>query len=156
MKNRIIVLGLALTLLAACNAFDNSSKPYDGFGPNIVPPPGVGGGPFEGNYKGEMTLTENNCSELADEVDAKTALAFNVVQNADLVSLQFEDEREASGSMKDGKTTIVMKDTSNTKIYHLEFTDKGITGTCEYIEGAPIGDQLGDPCAKYSVALSKE
>lgn len=155
MKIRIFVTVVAMVLVAACAAFDNDSKPYDGFSPDVVAPVG-GGGQFQGNYKGEITLTKNGCENLAEEVDSKTPLTLNVIQNGELVSVAFEDESEASGDLEGSKTTIVKRDVSNTKIFDLEFTDSGITGVCEYIDGAPTAGQLGEPCAQYSVSLTKE
>jgi hypothetical protein len=156
MKTRLIISTIALMLIAACAAFDKDGTPYDGFGPDVVPPPIVAGGQFEGNYKGDMTLTENTCEGLKDEVNAITPLKVNVLQNGDLVSLSFEDNSEASGSMKDGKATVIKRDASSTHIYHLEFSDKGISGDCEYIDKAPVGDQIGEPCAKYTLSLTRE
>jgi len=157
MKTRLIISAIALTFIASCAAFDKDGKPYDGFGPDVSPPSIVaGGGQFEGNYKGDITLTENSCEGLKEEVSSKTPLKFNILQNGDLVSIAFEDSSEASGSMKDGTATVIKRDTSSTKIYHLEFSDKGISGDCEYIDKAPVDGQLGEPCAKYSLSLTKE
>ena len=156
MKTRILVVIVAAMMVAACSAFDNSNKPYDGFGPDIVPPPGIGGGAYEGTYIGELKLTENSCEGLIEELDSTKALEVNVLQSGDLVSLGFEDESEASGTLDGAKAIIVKKDVSDTMIFHIEFTETGITGDCAYIDGAPIGDQLGEPCAKYSVSLTKE
>jgi len=156
MKTRIFVTVIAAMLVAGCSAFDNSNKPYDGFGPDISPPAFVGGGAYEGDYKGEMALTENNCEFLEESVGASTPLAVNVIQSGELVSFGFEDESEASGSLDGSKTTIIQRNVSNTLIFHVEFTETGITGDCKYIDRAPVLDQLGEPCATYSVSLTKE
>lgn len=157
MKKGILVAILSVFLISACSAFDSDSSPYGGDFPNLTPPFGFGGGQYEGNYVGEVTLEENNCADLTEAVGSVSELKINVIQSGDLVSVAFEDESEVSGSLKDSKTTIIKKDVSNTNIYHLEFSEDGtVTGNCEYIEGAPIGDQLGSHCAEYSVELAKE
>lgn len=156
MKTRIFVVVVAAMMVAACSAFDNNNKPYDGFGPDIVPPPGVGGGAYEGVYKGELKLIENACVDLVAEIDSTEPLEVDIVQSGDLVSMGFEDDTEASGSVTEGKATIIKRDVSNVMIFHIEFVDGAISGECSYIEGAPLGDQLGEPCAKYSVSLTRE
>lgn len=156
MKTRLFIIFAAALTLAACSAFDNSNKPYDGFGPDIVPPPGIGGGAYEGKYVGELTLTENTCENLAEEVDSAKALEVNVLQSGDLVSLGFDDESEASGTLDGANAIVIKRDVSDTMIFHIEFSETGMTGDVSYIDGAPIGDQLGEPCAKYSVSLTKE
>jgi predicted small secreted protein len=156
MKSRILLVVVAAMMVAACNAFDDSNTPYEGFGPDIIPPI-MGAGPFEGSYRGEMTLTENNCQDLIDAVDSTSEISFTVLQSSNLVSVGFDDETEASGSLdSDNKTAIVKHDASDTKIFHLQFSETGVNGECEYIEGAPIGDQLGEPCAVYSIDMSRQ
>lgn len=157
MNKSILVSIISVFLITACSAFTSDSSPFGGDFPNVTPPFGGGGGQYEGNYVGEMTLEENTCADLVEAVGAVSELKINVIQSGDLVSVGFEDESEASGSLKDNKTTVIKKETSSTKIYHLEFSEEGVvSGDCEYIEGAPLGDQLGSHCAKYSVELSKE
>jgi len=156
MKIRLLVCVISLAFMAACSAFDKDPKLYDGFDPSIQPPfMTAGSGQYDGTYKGEMKLAENNCENLADAIDSTTPLKVNVIQSGDVMSVQFDDDGEISGTVKDGKVTILKRDVSNSRIFHLEFTENGVTGECEYIDAAPVGDQLGEPCAKYSLSLSK-
>jgi len=157
MKTRVFITIVAAMMVAACSAFDTNNTPYEGFGPDIVPPPlAGGGGQFQGSYKGEITLQENDCEFLADEVGVASPVVFDVLQSGNLVSVGFEDESEASGDLDGSKVTIVKRDVSNTRIYHIEFTDTGITGDCEYIDSAAVANQIGDSCAKYGLSLTKE
>ncbi len=155
MKIRIFVTVIALALVSACAAFDDNGTPYEGFGPDVVAPYS-NGGEFQGTYKGQITLTENSCANLAEEVGAKEDLTLDVIQSGELVSIAFEDSSESSGNIKDGKTVIVKREVSSTKIFDIEFTDTGMAGVCEYIDGAPVAGQLGATCAKYSIEMTKE
>ena len=155
MKKRLFICVVSLIFMSACNAFDKNGQPYDGFGPDITPP-FVAGGQFDGDYAGDMTLTENNCANLTESLDSKTPLKLNIIQSGDVVSVGFEDGAETSGSFdKNNILTVVKHDTSNSRLFHIEFSDKNISGDCEYIEGAAVGQQLGEPCAKYSLSLTK-
>ena len=156
MKKGLLVSILALFLITACSALDSDSTPYEGFSPDVTPPI-MGHGRFEGNYVGEMKLVTNECSFLAEELNAATELKLNVLQSSDMVSVAFEDASEVSGSLDENDSTIIVKrDISESRIYYLTFSDEGITGECEYIEGAPVDGQLGEPCATYTVELAKE
>lgn len=155
MKTRLIISAVVLVLLSGCSAFDKNASSLSGFSPSVAATQG-GKGQFEGTYKGITSLTENNCEELTGEAGEEAPLSLNIIQTSDLVSVGFEDDSEASGSLEGNKTTVVKRDVSSSGIYHLEFTDTGISGDYEYIEGAPAGGQLGEPCATYSVSLTKE
>lgn len=159
MKTRLFISALvsatALVLLAACSAFDTSSKPYDNAPNDYIYMPGTGG-QFAGKYVGETTLTENSCENLAEEIDAKAPITLDIIQSSQLVSVGFEDETQVTGNLDGSKVTVVKKEASSSRVFYLEFTDKGISGICEYIDTVPVGDQLGDYCAKYSLELTKQ
>jgi hypothetical protein len=144
MKKFILIPFIALLCLTACDAFKSDANPI-----NI-------NGEYEGTYAGKMTLSENNCEDLAAAVGSETDVKINILQSADLVSIEFDDGSEASGSLKDNTTVVVKRDISQSEIFHLEFTDEGITGSVEYIDKAPAGGVLGEPCASYDVSLTKE
>lgn len=155
MNKRVFVYFIALALIAGCSALDSSSTLDNDQLPTLVPLPD-GQKLYEGNYKGEITLVENNCEFLAEEVDSKVPFAISVLQSGDVISVQFEDETEAAGTLKDNKASVVKKDVSESRIYHLEFGENDLTGDCEYIDSPPVAGQLGEYCAKYSLALTKE
>lgn len=144
MKKFIIIPVIALLCLTACDAFNSDANPV-----NV-------NGEYEGTYVGKMTLSENNCEEFVVAVGTETDVKVDVLQSADLVSLGFDDGSEASGSLKDNTTVVVKRDISESEIFHLEFSDEGITGDVEYIDKAPVGGVLGEPCATYDVSLIRQ
>lgn len=144
MKKFVIIPFIALLCLTACDAFNSDAPPI-----NIA-------GEYEGTYVGKMTLSENNCEELMAAVGTESDITLDVLQSADLVSVQFGDGSEAAGSLKDNIATIVKRDVSDSEIFHLEFSDEGISGDVEYIDRAPFAGMLGDPCATYEVSLTRE
>lgn len=144
MKKYVIIPLIALLCLTACDAFNSDANPI-----NV-------NGEYEGTYVGKMTLSENNCEELVAAIGEESDITLDVLQSADLVSVQFNDGSEASGSLKDNIATIVKRDISNSEIFHLEFSDEGIEGDVEYIDGTPVAGILGEPCATYEVSLTRE
>lgn len=144
MKKLIILPFIALLCLLGCDAFNKDVSPI-----NI-------NGQYEGTYTGKMTLSKNDCEELNAVVGSEEYIKIDVLQSADVISVGFNDGSEASGTLKDNIAVIVKRDVSESEIFHLEFADDGVKGKVEYIDKAPLGNILGEPCAYYDISLTKE
>ncbi len=159
MKTRLIVLVISLIFISACSAFKSEGdKAYDGFSPDITPP--VLGGAntqLEGIYVGTKVLDKNDCEKLDVETGTSEDLKIDVLQNDTLVSIAFDNDVELSGTLSESnEAAFVKRDILFSEIYYLAFSDDGaISGTCEYAESGAFEDQIGEPCAIYSIELAK-
>lgn len=156
MGYRFVLAVLVLSLVSGCAAFDTDNTPYSGFNPDEVQIPNGLSGPYNGNYEGTMTLDSNTCAGVSDEVGAAIPLKINVVQSESLLGLTFEDETRLAGELSSESKAVFMIKTGATKhVYYLTFSEeKQIDGSCEVIEPDENGMD-GDPCASYTVTMSK-
>ena len=152
MIKRILFVAVSCIFLMSCSAFehDDLTLPVDAQGN-----PSLSGfaGTYEGVYKGAMTLSRNECEGAGATVEMPDEVTADVLQSGDIMSIQFGDGMEATGTMKDNSVVLVFKDVSVSKIYRLDFNEDGITGICEVSETTVSGD-LSKTCAEYSLELS--
>lgn len=160
MIRRLLVVAVALLVLpalSACSAFSHDNTPYEGFNESQIPVnPFLGTGPYEGVYTGTMTLdrADEDCVGIVDEVGVEIPVTLDVIQAGEIISIQFEDDTEESGKLVDTKVTIVKREASDVRMYHLDFADEAISGQVEVFidDGA---DGMFDPCGSYTVSASR-
>lgn len=159
MKRRIVILtvvAMALAVLAGCSAFDHDNTPYEGFDRSLWPTnPSIMVGPYEGNYEGTMKLDSKDaaCASVAEEVGAEAPISFDVVQAGPLVSVGFEDGAEENGKLIETKVTIVQRGASDVRMFYIEFSDAGLSGTVEVMPAADSGSV--DACASYTLTMTR-
>lgn len=174
MFKRLLVI-IPCVLLFACSAFDNSDQTLP-VGPDGEFSIGAdGGGEYEGVYSGTVTLVSNECVGAGAEIAMPTEMTADVLQSGNIISIQFgaeavvedevvaedaEDEvvaddnsTEITGTLVDNAVTLVYKELNISKIYRLNFSEDGITGTCEIAESTVSGE-LGATCATYDIELN--
>jgi len=156
MSKRLILVLCVLISLGACAAFDTDNTPYEGFSPDEVPMiPGGQIGIYSGYYAGTMTVESNACAGVADAVGDEIAFALDVIHDANMLNITFEDGIAASGELVD-TLAIFMDETSGTKhVYYLDFAvEDSIDGSCEVIEVSEDGS-YGEPCASYAISMEE-
>jgi hypothetical protein len=103
-----------------------------------------------------MTLesADEDCVGIVDEVGVEIPVTLDVIQAGEVISVQFEDDTEESGKLVDTKVTVVKREASDVRMYHLEFSDEGVSGQVEVFvdDGA---DGLIDPCGSYAISASR-
>jgi hypothetical protein len=145
----------------ACSAFDHSSEPYEGFNPSEVPlNPFLSAGPYEGVYTGTMTLdgAEETCVGVEEAVGDAVEITLDVLQAGELVSVMFEDGVEENGKLVNEKVTVVKREASDTRMYHLQFGSTGLDEEASGVSGTVevfVGDEIITPCATYSLSASR-
>lgn len=155
----LVVVGL-VSLMVGCAAFDNSSKPYEGFSDEEIAQAtaangGSNAGPLSGYYAGEMIVESNGCKSIKEKEGEKVSLSFEVEQVDNTVSVKFK-EGNTSGDLKDNQATVMTKTSTAHSVYMLKFEEEGksVSGTCEVIEADEAG-QFAAPCATYQLSLQK-
>ncbi len=128
-----------------------------GFSPDVIPVnPFLASGPYEGDYCGTMTLDSvtEECVTVGENVGDEVISAMNVIQVGELISVNFEGDVEESGKLSENRVTIVKHGISDMRMYHLEFGDEGITGTCDCFAKTD-GDVGVHPCATFALSLAR-
>lgn len=155
MGYRIVIVFAVLVLFASCSAFDHGSTPYEGFAPSEIPQNvGVNTGIYSGFYSGNMTVDSNSCAGVSQTAGSAIPLSFDVVHSGDTINVAFDNDGMAAGSL-DGDKAVIMTPKAGVKtVYYFTFEQNAISGNAETIEVDAEG-QYGDPCATYSLDLSK-
>ncbi|OGQ23682.1 MAG: hypothetical protein A3I05_06225 [Deltaproteobacteria bacterium RIFCSPLOWO2_02_FULL_44_10] len=149
MGSRIFVVLASLLFIASCSAFDSKSKTVSA--PPPADPDVAAASAYQGFYSGEMTNETNTCQA---DVVVEGPLSIDVIQAGDVVSIQFEDATEGRGTLAGNNATILMEEGEVSSVYNLSFNEEGAEGSLEIIE-TKVDGQLGDPCAKSSLKLTK-
>lgn len=156
MMRRLMILVMVVLFVSGCSAFDSDNTPYEGFNERDIPfNPFLAVGPYEGVYKGSMTLEEADeaCASVSEAVGEAKEMVVDVIQAGDLISVQFEDGMEENGKLYNDKVTIVRRGVSDVRMFNLEFMGEGVVqGKVEVFEG----ESVVDPCALYSITLAKD
>jgi hypothetical protein len=157
----VVIAALLFASAFACSAFDHSSEPYEGFNPSEVPlNPFLAAGPYEGVYTGTMTLesVDETCVGVAEAVGDAVEITLDVLQAGELVSIMFKDGVEENGKLVNDKVTVVKREASDTRMYHLQFGSTGLDEEASGVSGTVevfVGDEIITPCAKYSCNCHK-
>lgn len=155
MGYRFVIAIVAAFFLAGCSALDSDNTPYEGMAPGeVLPAPGGSANLYNGYYAGDMTVETNTCQSVSDAAGSVVDLGIEIIQADATINAIFDSGPEVAASLDGDKVTIMTEELGVKHVYFLSFADGELNGSAESIE-ADANGQYGDPCATYTVALTK-
>lgn len=155
MGYRLLVALIAVVLITGCSALDTDNAPYEDMPPGTtIPAPGGSADLYNGYYAGDMSVETNTCQSVSDEVGSVVELGIEIVQADATINALFDSGPQVAGTLDGDKVTIMTEELGVKHVYYLTFEDGELNGSAEAIE-ADANGQYGDPCATYTIALTK-